>query len=191
MIVGPDKPPSVRAERQGVGERTQPRADRPAAVGRELTKVFEEITRGTLGAAHLCAAGAVRGFRAVYLGLFFNCIIMASVNLAACKIAGVLFGYNTNGFAHHRLEDAIAILAEIGYRSVAVTVERPSRPGDLDGDGQVTLLDLKIMREALGACRGPYTRHRHTYRDWRYRRHRDAIAAAQAAPRPSRRAADG
>src|SRR5215216_2645988 len=38
------------------------------------------------------AAGAVRGFRAVYLGLFFNCLIMASVNLAACKIAGVLFG---------------------------------------------------------------------------------------------------
>jgi SSS family solute:Na+ symporter len=28
----------------------------------------------------------------VYLGLFFNCMIMATVNLAACKIAGVLFG---------------------------------------------------------------------------------------------------
>src|SRR4249920_2818774 len=38
------------------------------------------------------AAGAVRGFRAVYLGLFFNCIIMATVNLAACKIAAILFG---------------------------------------------------------------------------------------------------
>jgi Na+/proline symporter len=38
------------------------------------------------------AAAAVRGFRAAYLGFFFNCIIMASVNLAACKIAGVLFG---------------------------------------------------------------------------------------------------
>ena len=38
------------------------------------------------------AAGFVRGFRAVYLGLFFNCVIMASVNLAACKIANVLFG---------------------------------------------------------------------------------------------------
>ncbi len=38
------------------------------------------------------AAGVVRGFRSVYLGLFFNCFIMASVNLAACKIANVLFG---------------------------------------------------------------------------------------------------
>jgi solute:Na+ symporter, SSS family len=38
------------------------------------------------------AAGLVRGFRSVYLGLFFNCMIMASVNLAACKIAGILFG---------------------------------------------------------------------------------------------------
>jgi len=38
------------------------------------------------------AASFVRGFRAVYLGLFFNCMIMATVSLAACKIAGVLFG---------------------------------------------------------------------------------------------------
>ena len=38
------------------------------------------------------AASVVRGFRAVYLGLFFNCIIMATVNLAACKIAAILFG---------------------------------------------------------------------------------------------------
>src|SRR5512136_2636845 len=38
------------------------------------------------------AAAVVRGFRSVYLGLFFNCMIMATVNLAACKIAAVLFG---------------------------------------------------------------------------------------------------
>ena len=37
------------------------------------------------------AARFVRRFRAVYLGLFFNCMIMATVNLAACKIAAVLF----------------------------------------------------------------------------------------------------
>src|SRR4051812_39621419 len=37
-------------------------------------------------------ASIVRGFRSVYLGFFFNCMIMATVNLAACKIAGILFG---------------------------------------------------------------------------------------------------
>jgi Na+/proline symporter len=35
----------------------------------------------------------VRGFRALYLGLFFNCVIMATVNLAAAKIANVLLGW--------------------------------------------------------------------------------------------------
>lgn len=39
------------------------------------------------------AASFVRGFRSVYLGFFFNCMIMATVNLAACKIAGILFGF--------------------------------------------------------------------------------------------------
>lgn len=39
------------------------------------------------------AASAVRGFRAIYLGLLLNCFIMATVNLAACKIAAVLFGF--------------------------------------------------------------------------------------------------
>jgi solute:Na+ symporter, SSS family len=39
------------------------------------------------------AATAVRGFRSIYLGLLFNCIIMATVNLAACKIAAILFGF--------------------------------------------------------------------------------------------------
>src|ERR1044072_6156152 len=38
------------------------------------------------------AARAVRGFRALYLGLFYNCMIMAAVNLAACKTRGLLFG---------------------------------------------------------------------------------------------------
>ena len=38
------------------------------------------------------AASFVRGFRSVYLGLFFNCFIMATVLLAACKIAAILFG---------------------------------------------------------------------------------------------------
>ncbi len=38
-------------------------------------------------------ASLVRGFRAIYLGLFFNCVIMATVNLAAAKIANVMLGW--------------------------------------------------------------------------------------------------
>lgn len=43
-------------------------------------------------------------------------------------------GYNTNGFAHHSLADAVAIILESGYQSVAVTIERelldpPTREG--------------------------------------------------------------
>ncbi|MBV9081096.1 MAG: Na+:solute symporter [Acidobacteriaceae bacterium] len=38
------------------------------------------------------SATAVRGFRSIYLGLLFNCMIMATVDLAACKIGNVLFG---------------------------------------------------------------------------------------------------
>ena len=39
------------------------------------------------------AASFVRGFRSIYLGLFFNCVIMATVNLAAAKIASVVLGW--------------------------------------------------------------------------------------------------
>jgi len=38
-------------------------------------------------------AAFLRGFRAIYLGLFFNCVIMASVTLAATKIASIMLGW--------------------------------------------------------------------------------------------------
>ena len=39
-------------------------------------------------------AAFLRGFRAVYLGILFNLIIMASVTLAAIKIGGVMLGWS-------------------------------------------------------------------------------------------------
>jgi Na+/proline symporter len=39
------------------------------------------------------AATFLRGFRAIYLGLVFNCVIMATVNLAAVKIGTVILGW--------------------------------------------------------------------------------------------------
>lgn len=39
------------------------------------------------------AASVLRGFRALYLGLFFNLVIMATVNLAAIKIGAVVLGW--------------------------------------------------------------------------------------------------
>lgn len=37
------------------------------------------------------AASFLRGFRAIYLGLFFNCLIMGTVTLAAIKLGAVMF----------------------------------------------------------------------------------------------------
>ncbi len=39
------------------------------------------------------ASRALRAFRAIFLGLFFNCVIIAAVNLSAAKIGNVLLGW--------------------------------------------------------------------------------------------------
>lgn len=57
----------------------------------------------------------------------------------------MLLGYNTNGLAHHDPFDAVELLAEIGYRSVALTIDHdclsPYRAKRKD--------DVAHMRETL------------------------------------------
>jgi solute:Na+ symporter, SSS family len=97
------------------------------------------------------AASFVRGFRAVYLGLFFNCVIMATVNLAASKIAAVLLGWPmmrtlavctllniafaaTSGLWGVMITDMLQFgVAMIGAVAAAVYALRQPQVGGLDG----------------------------------------------------------
>jgi len=83
----------------------------------------------------------------------------------------MLPGYNTNGFAHHRVEDAVAILAEIGYRSVALTVDyhfdadrvaavlRPAGLRCVVETGARFLLDPRRKHQPTLLSRDPSARH--------------------------------
>jgi len=54
-------------------------------------------------------------------------------------------GYNTNGFAHHEPFDALALLAEIGYRSVAITLDH----GPLNPFADGWSANLKRLKDEL------------------------------------------
>ncbi len=60
----------------------------------------------------------------------------------------MLLGYNTNGLAHHDPFQAVELLAEIGYRSVALTIDH----GMLNPYGGHVATRLKQMRRTLEAC---------------------------------------
>ncbi len=58
------------------------------------------------------------------------------------------FGYNSNGFAHHKLEDCVEILAELGYRGIAITVDVHHLNPETTTPDQI--LDLRRLIEQRG-----------------------------------------
>ncbi|MBD3377729.1 Na+:solute symporter [candidate division KSB1 bacterium] len=67
------------------------------------------------------SAAWVRGFRAIYLGLFFNCVILATVTLSAAKITNILFGWTRLEMVIYGSLAAIAFTVLSGLWGVVVT----------------------------------------------------------------------
>jgi sugar phosphate isomerase/epimerase len=92
-------------------------------------------------------------------------------------------GYNTNGFAHHRLEDALRILAELGYRSIALTLDHhvlnPYAP-----DTSAHLPHVRDLLRELGLSVVIETGARFLLDPWR--KHQPTLLSADATARDRR-----
>ncbi len=116
------------------------------------------------------AAAFLRGFRGIYLGFFFNILVMASVTLAVCKIANVLFGWSRLPVVLAAGSLALALSVFSGIWGVVVTdmvqfvmamvgsitaaVWAVSAPEALNGLGD---LFSKVPPEALSLLPDPST----------------------------------
>ena len=81
-------------------------------------------------------ASFLRGFRAIYLGVFFNVLIMATVTLAIIKYGQLLFGFSgAHAGAPGGLEDAL--VDGDGLAVQPVTVAHAGLDGVAEGMAQI------------------------------------------------------
>jgi len=64
------------------------------------------------------------------------------------KTRSFRYGYNTNGFAHHRLDDALRVIAELGYEGCALTLDH-AHLDPFDPDIRVEVERIAALAHAL------------------------------------------
>jgi sugar phosphate isomerase/epimerase len=99
----------------------------------------------------------------------------------------VQLGYNTNGFGFHRLEDALEIIADLGYRCAAITLDvHHLNPMREDWQAQAATISARLRALGLSCVvetgarflLDPYRKHRPTLLDFDARLRRQFLTRA-------------
>ncbi|PXY27306.1 EboA domain-containing protein [Prauserella muralis] len=90
------------------------------------------------------------------------------------------FGYGTNGFANHRLDDALAIIADLGYTGVALTLDH-NHLDPFAGDVAEQTRRVRARLEQLGLGVVVETGARFLLDPWR--KHQPTLLSDEAGPR--------
>ncbi|WP_333758620.1 sugar phosphate isomerase/epimerase family protein [Streptomyces sp. ISBFB 2968] len=94
--------------------------------------------------------------------------------------AGTRFGYGTNGFGDHPLEDALAVLADLGYEGVGLTLD-PRHLDPFADDLPHRLRRLAARLDRLGLAVVVETGGRYVLDPWR--KHQPVLMSAEGAGR--------
>jgi len=72
--------------------------------------------------------------------------------IASVAMAALRFAYNTNGLAHHRLADAIDLIADLGYAGVALTPDVPHLDPFVATPRDIDAIAAQLDRRGLDVC---------------------------------------
>jgi L-ribulose-5-phosphate 3-epimerase len=116
------------------------------------------------------------------MGLF-DVVFTAFFSAESNQDSGMRLGYNTNGWAHHDPFDALELIAELGYRSVAITLDHgPLNPFSADWPANLQRLRATLRRLQLSSVIETGARYLLDPR----RKHQPTLLSAAAADRDRR-----